>query len=135
MCLEISKKAVQKVAEADICCYKIVRKTDNLFYRTLFRNAEVQLGSTYKSMLSRSPSYIYDKIEMGLHTFIEFESALGLIDTNINYFNTGDAVIIECVIPKGCCYYEGVYDSGLVNYKSYASDTLEYVKEVYTQKN
>lgn len=136
MCLQVDggHMAIPKIATKDIVCYKkcdiyneepmpwsiknpfFLKKL--YFYKTPYYCMHIELGETYESTLKKSLDG--GNIEEGLHTFAESDQQLNL-----------GQVLIECVIPVGATYYEGV---GLWR-AGYASDKLRYVKIIKTKKN
>ena len=128
MCLEIKKDQQPLTAEADISCYKVViyeERYYNVEYKTYFKKAIIKLGSTYKSKLERNTKYdtYVDSVEMGLHSFIDLESAIDFIDNGNNFY---ELRVIKCLIPKGSIYYSGSFGY----WDSYASTALKYLEVV-----
>jgi hypothetical protein len=119
MCLDIKKGSRLKTAKEDIVCYKMIRKCNETYY-TWYKRALVVLGETYVSCLVRkkSPENV---VEDGIHSF------KNLIDLKnfVHWMLFGNYYIVECIIPKGSKYYEGMFSK----YPSYASTALTYPKE------
>lgn len=127
MCLTIDKNQERSIAETDITVYKVVHNDDYSIpnkgcYQTLYRDADVMLGCTYKSELIKE--YSLDDhmptnavVNIGIHSFGSLLDAMrdGRSVTNKYY-------IIRCTIPKGSMYYKGSFFEAT----SYASDTLQY---------
>lgn len=86
-------------------------------YITFYRQFEITLNTTYTSELEvKHKSYYF--IEKGLHSYKYAKDCKTYKNKNINTH------IVKCVIPKGSTYYEGYFNEC----KSYASDTLQYLK-------
>lgn len=123
MCLRIAKGVSEKMAEADIICYKILRVKDNGF-ETPYRYFSVVIGNTYHSDLNGEERTYYIDIEEGLHSFADASDAEFLIFQNENKYpnQTIKFVMAKCIIPKGSLYYKGKFNY----YDSYASDCIRY---------
>ena len=86
---------------------------------TPYHSVKIEIGNTYNSALKK----IHMDINEGLHSFKHLSDAI----------EDGDGVYVQCVIPKGSKYYEGIFivrHSGVGYAESYASNKLTYVKIV-----
>lgn len=122
MCLRIASNAVEKVAEADIICYKVLkswRVWKFEFLTSPFRGKWYRLGRTYTAKLQRSMD-IFQKHEVnnGLHSFGEAYAASIPLGKSEGVYTA--------IIPKGSKYYTGRF-GGCV---SYASNALIVTEEV-----
>lgn len=77
---------------------------------TPYRCFPIEVGKTYDSELIKKDEYIHE----GLYSFKNLDEAK----------NSHAKLYAECIIPKGSTYYEGKF----IDYDSYASDKLTYVK-------
>jgi hypothetical protein len=77
----------------------------------------VEIGKTYESDLE---GHLYDEntIGKGLHSFYNIS------DCEEDSLREESDMIVECIIPKGASYHEGIFDI----FPSYASNKLKYVK-------
>lgn len=83
------------------------------YYRTPYREVEVNLGGKYTSELFYSIRE--NTVEKGLHAYVNKSDI-------INLYNNNDACIVEATIPKGAQYYTGMFN----NVPSIASSELVY---------
>lgn len=86
---------------------------------TPYQSVKIEIGNTYNSVLKK----VYMDINEGLHSFKHLSDAI----------EDGDGVYVQCVIPKGSKYYEGIFivrHNGVGYAESYASNKLTYVKIV-----
>lgn len=122
MSLELNKNAKEQIAIEDIVVYKrlsVLRNntTKAIEYSTSFKGFSVIMGETYVSeLIMETSKYLgieYNFVKLGLHSYKHLKSA-----------RYGNEVVAKCIIPKGSSYYYGNF--GLS--KSYASDTLKYIK-------
>lgn len=81
---------------------------------TPYRDFVIEIGKTYKSLIDRRMT----RIEAAIHSF-KYESSAKRDELS-------EDIVVQCVIPKGSTYYEGVFNDT----KSYASDCLTYVEIV-----
>lgn len=133
MCLYIGESPEQLIADADICCYKVLFNNKKaVIFQTLFRqkgfltpyqNTKVVIGRAYKSEFTFSMAG--KGVEKALHSYGSIESAKVDVDF-FNGFSTykGKMCICRCIIPKGSRYYEGIYDGKA----SYASNKIKYLE-------
>ena len=90
---------------------------------TPYQYVKIEIGNTYNSVLKK----VYMYINEGLHSFKHLSDAI----------ESGEGVCVQCVIPKGSEYYEGIFivRYGGVGYaESYASDKLTYIKIVHAHR-
>ena len=90
---------------------------------TPYQYVKIKIGSTYNSALEKTSN----EIREGLHSFKHLSDAI----------EDGDGVYVQCVIPKGSEYYEGIFivrRNGVGYAESYASDKLTYVKIVHAHR-
>lgn len=132
MCLTIYTKEkgikkLEKIAEDDIVCWKILYVDGNGQLSTYFMQTPVLLGKKLKAR-GRIRSQFYGHnygIEGGLiHTFKEKNDAYALAIKN------STIAIVKCIIPKGTRYYEGEFDCMGTSYGSkevIISDKISYV--------
>lgn len=114
MCLILEKDSPVKLAKNDIICYKLLIKNAGKYY-TPYRDYRIIIGQTYMSKLELFQRDTYDKIEDGLHSYANLSDVSELYEASSYY-------IVKCCIPKGSCYYQGIFNSK----DSYASDCLRY---------
>ena len=112
------------VAENDIVCHKIVRKSNwqhNIYlpyFRYMFTNMTYEIGKTYEAKITTSGN-LYREVDIheGLHCYDSSNkimvSKYGLTPINstvgCTYFYENRPVTLKCVIPKGTKYYENKY--------------------------
>lgn len=89
----------------------------NLKIVTPYRHFPIEVGKTYDSKLIKKDEYVHQ----GLHSYKNLDEAK----------NSHAKLYAECIIPKGSTYYEGKF----VDYDSYASDKLTYVKIIKDVQN
>ena len=82
----------------------------NLKIVTPYRFFPIKIGKTYDSILIKKDEYVHQ----GLHSYKNLDEAK----------KSHAKIYAECIIPKGSTYYEGKF----IDYDSYASDKLTYVK-------
>lgn len=126
MCLIINKNQKPEIATEPIICYKCLMK-DMLSpcYRQKY-----ELGKMLTSEFSIKIENYYDKIEKGLHTFVN-ELEAKHIAREFSWWNqiTGDyypehaSIVVKCIIPKGATYYKAISMNIDVSYE-YASNQL-----------
>ncbi len=127
MCLNIGENCRAKRAKTDIICYKIVKKHNKFYYKTLYKNFLITIGGTYTSTFTKDKWNDHWEIERGLHSLITLQDAqiLRFAETNNFLGNHNDFIIVRCSIPKGSKYYEGTFGSSY-QFKSYASNCVVY---------
>lgn len=131
MCLVVSKLAYKRVALKDITVYKQISSfedEDNVYYVTPYRHAEINIGETYDSDITK-----YGRnVERGLHSFVNITDCFDnsrWVDKS--FYSSSQRkvievkpVLVECVIPRGSRYYKGKFDGR----ESYTSNKLRYVR-------
>lgn len=112
---------VHKIAEEDIVCYKIVERTkESGKLKSYFIGTSIKLEKPMMSFshnaIMRDPTIIDNRCyleEEVIHTFAtcEFDSLyLDSMRSEANWSSNGkrEAVLIECIIPKGTIYIENI---------------------------
>ena len=84
---------------------------------TPYKVFPIEVGKTYDSKLIKKGEYVHQ----GLHSYKNLDEAK----------NSHAKLYAECIIPKGSTYYEGKF----IDYDSYASDKLTYVKIIKDVQN
>ena len=138
MCLLINSatKPQPKIAEEDIIVYKLICKSENGKFFTLFRDYEVVLGETYENFVEtpykiRSSDTTNDasnwyRIDIGFHSFVNEADAKFYRYSACGILHIARYIkIVKCIIPKGSTYYEGSFSLC----RSYVSDKIHYLKE------
>lgn len=120
MCL-YKNQNVHKIAEQDIVCYKIVERTidsgelESYYMDTSIKFEEPMMSFSHYAVM-RDPTIIDDRCyleEEVVHVFAtsEFDSLyLDYLVYETNWLSKGEkeAVLIECIIPKGTIYVESI---------------------------
>ena len=132
MCLIVAS-SIPKIADKDIVCYKIVRRTKiKGIYKSSFKKFEYVIRQLYTNNLNirfvdkiiknLSPAYtslcMYI-IEEGM--FHSYASKLSPILSPLPY-----CALLKCIIPKGAYYFEGYFDES----PSYASSQIKILEEI-----
>lgn len=132
MCLRVENEATVKIAQEDIVCYKVMRKSI-LGLLSPYKQERYNLKELKKAVIGKLELFPifsfyghdplqFKAIEEGLHSFMELEEAVAFMGGGDFY------VICSATIPKGSEYYEGRFDivRTLKNnsYKSYVSNQL-----------
>ena len=128
MCLVI-KKLESKIADKDIICYKLVKRTKTKgIYESSFQGFEYVIRQLYTNNLDirfankRIKRYFYKcfyKIKEGM--FHSYKSnPYPTLNTSSYY------VLLKCIIPKGAYYFEGYFG----NCPSYASSQIKILEEL-----
>lgn len=145
MCLYIGEHPKQKTAKENIKCYKVLaayptyekgkidEKAETRYF-TPYQNMQYYLGETIREngRVKREYEDGYcgyadpmPKISGGcLHTFAKLDQAISFANHRYPMYTIHQEwVVVECIIPKGTKYYEGL--TGPRNPKSsYASKVL-----------
>ena len=154
MCLHTKHKV--KTADKDIRCYKVLQSLDGLRlevppfrieierangneYLTPYQYFPMHLGETYTDEETfyspyRDTNGIADIGSDYFHSFATIEAAIEAIGD----CEMLDAIVVECVIPKGTQYYEGcMYYSQANNGEvhTYASKTLKLTNTIVAKTN
>ena len=132
MCLvikQLESKIEPKIADKDIICYKLVKRTKTKgIYESSFQGFEYVIRQLYTNNLDirfankSIKRYFYTgfyKIEEGM-----FHSYANCSHSALNH--ALDEFIVKCIIPKGAYYYKGNY-GGLT---SYASSQIKILEEI-----
>ena len=133
MCLIVAS-SIPKIADKDIVCYKIVRRTKiKGIYKSSFQEFEYIIRQLYTNnfdikfanrvIRNLCPSYprlgIYAIEEGMFHSYVSPLYPLEVI-TIPNW------TMLKCIIPKGAYYYEGEF----VKTPSYASSRIKILEEI-----
>lgn len=120
MCL--NRKSEVQIADRDITCYKIIQiyhRTGGDAYRSYFQHAEIELNKAILASNYLDPKtagkYLYGQV---VHAYVDISCDDDDIDWYIHdtktdpYFPVCDISIvkIECIIPKGTIFCEGLDD-------------------------
>lgn len=132
MPLLINNKFGYKVATKDIKCYKLFKKGINCLRSIYSRNQEKYLiGNTYDTgnEVHTSLTLISDGY---FHFWKNKEDAIEVLSINsyLGNMNKDEIALIECSIPKGIEYYEGLAGC----YQSLASPVMRLEKEIIIPK-
>lgn len=130
MCWEGKKK--KNIADKDILCYKILKRTENenelisIYYQFIY-----ELKKLYKTQIYPENSWIYDDkiyINEGFHSYdknivIKLQNYRN--SAIVNVFSkhkvflyepiSSNLVLMECIIPKGSIYYKNGYNEIVSN--------------------
>ena len=125
MCLFINHLE-PKIADKDIVCYKLVKRTKiKGIYKSNFLKFEYIIRQLYTNyfdikyvdMLIKR-RYNLSAIEEGMfHSYANYLSAITILP---------NCVTLKCIIPKGAYYFEGYFG----NYPSYASSQIKILEEI-----
>ena len=133
MCLIVAS-SIPKIADKDIVCYKIVKRTKiKGIYKSSFQRFEYIIRKLYtnninikfvneivKTWCLAYPYLMYYAIEEGMfHSYVSPLYPLEVI-TIPNW------TMLKCIIPKGAYYYEGEF----VKTPSYASSQIKILEEI-----
>lgn len=141
MCLYIGEHPKQKTAKENIKCYKvlaayptyekgkIIEEVETKYF-TPYQNTQYYLGETIREEGRVKRGYEDEfrslpTISGGcLHTFAKLDQAISFANHRYPMYTIHQEwVVVECIIPKGTKYYEGM--TGPRNPKSsYASKVL-----------
>lgn len=130
MCLSLQPDAVERVADRDIVCYKVVEKRSrSTHYRTYYRGKKIEIGKTYNSSLKKyTDVWGRTVVEKGLHSFKTKTDVFDLYKKTRK--SSTPMFVVKCIIPKRALYYAGTFGKS----RSYASNKLIYKEIVYTWK-
>lgn len=123
MCLILKRNESPKIAEEDIVCHKLLlcgNKEDTFF--TLHRNIEVNITEPLYAM-GKERKRFKNIGEGFIHTYQSWERVCDV-------YLSVDTYIIECIIPKGTEYYEGMDSCFPV--KSFASKMILFKTDTIT---
>ena len=141
MCLYITEHPKQMTAKEDIKCYKVLEAyptydkgkiiEGETIYISPYQDMQYYLGGTIReeSRVKREYEDEFGELPMisegCLHTFTNLDQAIDFVKQRRYplYPVHQEWVVVECIIPKGTKYYEGV--TGVPNPRSsYASKVL-----------
>ena len=133
MCLVINH-LYPKVADKDIVCYKLVKKTKiKGVYKSSFQKFEYVIRQLYTNNLDiRFVNKIIknlDTTRSGLCLYIIEE---GMFHSYASYLYPvilsplPCGALLKCIIPKGAYYFEGYFDDS----PSYASSQIKILEEI-----
>lgn len=130
MCWEGKKK--KQVADKDILCYKILKRTENSSeLMSEYFTFVYELKKLYKTKICVRNSYFYDDKIYIYEGFHSYDKSI-LIKLN-NYkdnstvsvfcghrlfshvFTHSNPILMECIIPKGSIYYKNGYNEIVSN--------------------
>jgi len=148
MCLNIAGHPKQMTAKEDIKCYKVlaayptyengkINEDVEVMYYSPYQNTQYYLGETIREKGRAKREYDYGYLrpfptigEGCLHTFINLEHAIDFANHRYPVYTIHrEWVVVECIIPKGTKYYEGVTNPPH-SMPSYASKVLRITDKV-----
>ena len=133
MCLIVAS-SIPKIADKDIVCYKIVRRTKiKGIYKSNFQRFEYVIRQLYTNNLdirfvdkviknlcpSRPHLGIYAVEEGMFHSYASYLYPVILSPLP-------NCALLKCIIPKGAYYFEGYFDES----PSYASSQIKILEEI-----
>ena len=127
MCL-VTKQLEPKIADKDIVCYKLVKRTKiKGVYKSSFQGFEYVIRQLYTdnidiSFVNKIKKHFYKCfyiIEEGM--FHSYASNLYPILSPLPW-----CALLKCIIPKGAYYFEGYFDES----PSYASSQIKILEEI-----
>ena len=133
MCL-IVNNPIPKIADKDIVCYKLVKRTKiKGIYKSNFQRFEYVIRQLYTNNLDiRFVDKIIknlDTTRSGLCLYIIEE---GMFHSYVSYLYPvilsplPHGALLKCIIPKGAYYYKGYFDDS----PSYASSQIKILEEI-----
>jgi hypothetical protein len=126
MCLIVDTNSKCKRASKKIKCYKVLDCYDSGYF-TFFQGVLIRLGKRYNSELHIN----FSIISIGLHSFKEKDDAINFLKNEFSTYR-GKVVIVECYIPQGAEYYQGMFND---IYQSFASTAIRYTENIiYSNK-
>ena len=126
MCL-ILTQLKPKIADKDIICYKIVKKSKvKGVYKSRMQRFEYIIRQLYTNHINIKYINIYIKKYYNIFTI-----GAGMFHSYANYLPTklalsSDYITLKCIIPKGSYYFEGYLNSILC----YASSQIKILEEI-----
>lgn len=146
MCWLSTEKRTYKVADEDIRTYKVMVQMPGVkIFDSLYNHKSYEVGQIYKTTVN--PVYNIEnkyktRIENGFHSYDKSKTEIK-DDSNSWYINAKnredysldiiwyppslreykDIVAVECVIPKGSCYYENE-DGEIVSNQIMVTDNI-----------
>ena len=127
MCL-ILQYLKPKIADKDIVCYKIVKKSKvKGVYKSGVQRFEYTIRQLYTNNIDIKYINIYIKKYYNIFTI-----GVGMFHSYTNYLSpklipSSDYITLKCIIPKGSYYFEG-YSNNLLLYASSQIKILEEIK-------
>lgn len=124
MCL-ITTQLKPKIADKDIICYKIVKKSKvKGVYKSGIQRFEYIIRQLYINHINIKYINIYIKKYYNIFTI-----GVGMFHSYANYLLTklalsSDYITLKCIIPKGSYYFEGRHN-GILGYTSSQIKILE----------
>jgi hypothetical protein len=120
MCL-ISKNGYPSIAEEDIICYKHLHyMTDSSQYRSPYQHTIYEIPSTVTDNANEmivkvqyfDGTFAYEISSGYIHCYKNLLGVKNNVDWIIKYVKIPrcENVIVECVIPKGTKYWEGIWE-------------------------
>ena len=146
MCLYIAEHPKQKTAKEDIKCYKVLAAYPHYEkgkiiegktkYVSPYRNMQYYLGETIRERGRVKREYEDGFADLPmisggcLHTFTNLDQAIDFADNRYPSYNIHrEWAVVECIIPKGTKYYEGM-TGGPNPRSSYASKVLRVTDKI-----
>lgn len=126
MCL-ILTQLKPKIADKDIICYKIVKKSKvKGVYKSGIQKFEYIIRQLYTNHINIKYINIYIKKYYNIFTI-----GVGMFHSYANYLPTklalsSDYITLKCMIPKGSYYFEGYSNNLLL----YASSQIKILEEI-----
>ena len=131
MCLITNSPAI-KIAREDIKCYKVIKTNGIGGWETPYTHAHVSHFAVMGKQLFRATER--EQIKEHVNWDDGFTVEGGFIHTYSRYtdakrtaMSMSNAIVYECIIPKGIGYFIG-YDSG--GDDGYASKAIAFVKRI-----
>lgn len=114
MCLYTDQLS-PKITNKDITVFKYIHIDDGMFVSPHKGYQYKSLGKVNETVLQTEPEEIWHEsgcVDYGFHSFKYLDDAIEISNT------IGSYSVIECIIPKGSLYYEGIGGGNKVNYCS-----------------
>ena len=131
MCLIVAS-SIPKIADKDIVCYKIVRRTKiKGIYKSSFQEFEYIIRQLYTNNIKIEFSYKFIKDRVLFGYFIEegmFHSYVSPLYP-LEVITIPNWTMLKCIIPKGAYYYEGHSNY----FPSYVSSQIKILEEICFQ--
>ena len=136
MCL-IIMQLEPKIADKDIVCYKLVKRTKiKGVYKSSFQRFEQVIRQLYTNNINYS---FANKVIKKERIFISYMNYLeedfieeGMFHSYVNHLYPvilsplPNCALLKCIIPKGAYYFEGYFDDS----PSYASSQIKILEEI-----